>query len=169
MSNDIEKILVNLGVLAALKQNDKLLTEGEHFAIYIPTVLRGAVRMYYRESRELNVRRIGECIDRAKGSVSAILSEHTQVTPSDAQIIAEDGKESIQMRLYRRTQMQQCTRLLHAMAEINTGLDNLVETYRDDAGLVVRLRNIKDDVNDFVDITQYVGRTSPIIHRLQEE
>lgn len=168
MSTDTDKVLRNLGVIAALKQNDKLLTEGEFFAVYVPTVMRGVLRFAWGETRELNIKRIGETIDRAKTFVTSTMAEHSHMSPGDAQVLAEDSAGSMQMRLYRRTQVQQCTRVIQSLSEINSGLDNLVETYRDDAGLVVRLRNIKQEVNDFVETTQFVGRSSPVIHRLNE-
>lgn len=158
MASDIDRVLRNLGVLSAVKQNDKLLTEGEYFAIYVPTVMRGLVRMAYGESRETNVKRISDCIAKARDYVTGTLTEHS--TDQDVQ------QGSVQIKLYRHSQVQQCSRVINALSEINTGLDNLVETYREDAGLVVRIRQIKAEVNDFVESTQMVGRSSPVIHRL---
>lgn len=158
MNNEIDKVLRNLGVIAALKQNDKLQTEGEFFAVYVPTVMRGLVRMLYGEAREMNMQRVTECIHKAKNYVSTTLAEHGN--DSDQEHI------SVQMKLLRHNQIQHCTRVLHALSEINTGLDNLVETYRDDAAMVCRIRNLKDEVNDFVESTQFVAKTSPVIRRL---
>ena len=159
MQADIDKTLRNLGVIAALSQNDKLLTEGEFFSIYIPTAMRSLVRMLYRESREQNMKRVGECIRCAKTFATTTLSEFGNEQSNDT-------NETLATKIHRHNQVQVCTRVLTALSETVGGLDNLIQTYRDDAALVVKIRNLKSEVLDFIENTQLVAQRSPVIRRL---
>ena len=53
--SEAERTLRNLMVLSEVKQNDKLITLGDTFAIYPPTVLRGAWRKWQGEARDANI------------------------------------------------------------------------------------------------------------------
>ena len=158
---DVEKMLRNLGVLAALKQNDKLLTEGEFFAIYVPTAMRSAYRMYYRESREQNMTRVAECIRNAKVFVTTTISEHGTVLDMTA-----NSNQTVAMRMHRHSQIQMCSRVLAALSECILGLENLQQTYVDDAALLVKIRQMKTDILDFLDSASTVGEASPAVARL---
>tara|TARA_B110000046_G_C12922532_1_gene367803 strand:- start:340 stop:867 length:528 start_codon:yes stop_codon:yes gene_type:complete len=140
--SDIEKTLRNLGVLAAVKQNDKLLTEGAFFSIYVPTTLRSVFRTMYRESREQNMDRVYSCIGAAIAFVTSVVADtgdaHTQ---------------SIQWKLYLSSQTKFCKRVLEALRNAVFGLDNLIQTYHDDAAFVVKIENIKSDITDFLETT----------------
>ena len=76
MQTELDKVLRNLGVIASLKQNDKLSTEGDFFTIFVPTAMRSLLRMLYRESREQNLERCAECIRSARIFVTNTISEH---------------------------------------------------------------------------------------------
>lgn len=159
MQPDVEKTLRNLGVLAQMKQHDKLLTEGEHFAIYVPTAMRSLYRFLYNETREQNMSRVAECIRQAKAAVTHILSEHSQ---------NDTDSRTMSLQLLRREESAVCYRIITALTECLCGLDNMVITYRDDTALVVRIQQIKGDVTDFLENTQVVAQTSPVIQRLTE-
>ena len=159
MQPDVEKLLRNLGVLAQVKQHDKLLTEGEHFAVYVPTNWRAVYRFAYGENREQNMARVAECIRLAKAAVTRILSEHSAPT-SDI--------STMTYKILHQEQLGICTRIMNALTETLAGLDNLMATYRDDTALVVRINNIKGDVTDFLEHTQIVASSSPVIARLTE-
>ena len=51
MNSDAERTLGNLNVLSAMSQNDKLMTNEDHFNIYTPTTFRAIVRTWYGERR----------------------------------------------------------------------------------------------------------------------
>lgn len=151
---DVEKLLRNLGVLAALKQNDKLLTEGEFFAIYMPTAMRSLYRMYYRESREQNMGRVADCIRNAKVFVTSTMSEQGTSVESDT-------NETVAMRMHRLSLIRLCSRVLAALSESIIGLDNLQQTYFDDAALLVKIKQMKTDILDFLESATAVGESLP--------
>lgn len=157
MLPDVEKTLRNLGVLAQMKQHDKLLTEGEYFAIYVPTTFRSAYRFLYSETREQNMVRVSECIRQAKYAVTRTLSEHSQ---------SDSETHTMSLQLLRREESAVCYRVISALGECLSGLDNMALTYRDDTALVVRIQQIKGDVTDFLENTQIVAQASPVIQRL---
>ena len=161
MQVDVDKILRNLGVLGSLKQNDKLLTEGEFFAIYVPTAWRSLYRTFYRESREQNMKKVDECIRSAKAFVTTTISEHG--TEHDIRTL---DTESVPMRMHRHEQVQVCSRVLACLTDAVDGLDNLTQTYVDDAALIVKIKQLKSDVIDFIETTQTVAQRSPVIVRL---
>lgn len=161
MQADMDKVLRNLGVIAALKQNDKLSTEGDFFTIYVPTAMRSVMRMMYRESREQNLIRCAECIRGAQTFVTNTISEHGLASDTS------NSSDTIQMRFHRQMQVQLCARVLHALSEATVGLDNLTQTYADDAAMLVKIRQVKTEVTDFLESTNLVATSSPIVARLQ--
>ena len=142
---DIQIILCNLTTLGQLKQNDKLQTEGEVFTIYVPTVMRGMMRFIYGETREVNLRRINDCIQGAKDFVTHKMAEFSN----------ESAMECItfQMKIQRHDQHKMCVRIIEALQQSLQGFENLEETYKDDASLVSRMRNMKSDICDFCEYT----------------
>lgn len=163
MQADLDKIQRNLGVIAALQHNDKLLTEGEFFTIYVPTAWRSLWRTLWRESREQNLVRVAECIRMAKSFVTNTISEHGLI-PTEALTQTSD---TVQMKFHRHSQVQLCARILSALSEATVGLDNLTQTYADDASLLVKIRQIKTEVTDFIESTTIVATSSPVVARLQ--
>tara|TARA_B110000046_G_scaffold129253_1_gene135691 strand:+ start:742 stop:1221 length:480 start_codon:yes stop_codon:yes gene_type:complete len=157
MLPDVENTLRNLGVVAQMKQHDKLLTEGEHFAIYVPTAMRSLYRFFYSETREQNMRRVAECVRQAKYAVTRTLSDHSQ---------SESECRTMSLQLLRCEESAVCFRVITALSECLDGLDNMTLTYRDDAALVVRIQQIKGDITDFLENTQVVAQTSSVIQRL---
>lgn len=152
MNGETDVTLRNLGVLAAIRQNDKLLTEGDFFTISTPTTYRALLRTVYRESREQNMQRVSMCLRSARTFVTSIVAEFGQG--------GETATEAISSRVHRHTQLQLCTRMIHALSEAIQGLDNLTETYNDDAALLVRIRQLKDEVVDFLETTRHIAPES---------
>ena len=158
MQADMDMTLRNLGVLAALRQNDKLLTEGEFFTIYTPTTFRAIYRTVFRESREQNMLRVTSCLRNARTFVTSVVSEYA---PRE-----DTGAESVSVRLHRQTQIQLCTRVLNSLSESLQGLDNLCETYSDDAAMLVKIRQLKDEVVDFLESSRQVAAQSTVMQNM---
>lgn len=152
MQADVDTTLRNLGVLAALRQNDKLLTEGEFFTVYTPTTLRALYRTIYRESREQNMLRVTSCLRNARTFVTSVVSEYA---PTENIVT-----DSISVRLHRHAQIQLCARVLTSLSDSLQGLDNLCETYNDDAAMLVKIRQLKDEVVDFLHTSRKVAAQS---------
>lgn len=161
MQADVDTTLRNLGVLAAIKQNDKLITEGDFFTIYTPTTFRAFWRMYYRENREQNVQRVSSAMRNARAFLTSVLTDYGQQD--------DDSSETIAYRLHKATQIQMCGRLMHALADSMVGLNNLCETYVDDAAIVVKIRQLKQENTDFMQSTRRVGTIElPLIESVRE-
>ncbi len=154
MQADVDKTLRNLGVMAAVKQNDKLITEAEFFTIYTPTTFRAMWRMfYYKENREQNIMRVTECMRNARVFITSVLSEYGNSNEE------QRTNDTIAIRLHRATQVQTCARMAQALSESLSGLDNLCETYVDDAAIMVKIRQLKQENIDFIESTRKVGTT----------
>ena len=82
MHSDAERTLNNLHVLAALSQNDKLLTNEDAFDIHAPTTLRAISRYWYRERRSSNIQRVRICVRAAMEFVSKSLDDANALVPS---------------------------------------------------------------------------------------
>lgn len=158
-SHEYDRILRNLVTMSSVKQNDKLLTEGEFFAVYTPTALRGLCRYWWKENRETNMMRIVEVVRSAKQFVTQCISEHEK---------SNDDTMSMSWRLHVQHDIQASTRLMKALAETVRGLENLKETYCDDVGTVSQLDTLKDEIVSFLTITNNVASCSPVIRRLEE-
>tara|TARA_B110000008_G_C16939610_1_gene551906 strand:- start:933 stop:1424 length:492 start_codon:yes stop_codon:yes gene_type:complete len=146
MNQDNEKTLRNLAVIAALTQNDKINTKDDAFTIYVPTHLRGMTRMIYGETREHNIFRIQTCIREAKQYIQSRISEISNTSNDD----------TISKKFSMSIQTKQCTRMLHALKQSETGLKSLQITYKDDASYTAQLQILLDEISDFLTTTQNI-------------
>jgi hypothetical protein len=162
--NSLDRILQNLSVLSRLDQNDKLMTEGEAFAIYTPTIWRGSYRYWVRESRDTNLVRVCQCIRDAQTFVTQILSEHHYNESDEMGVVAS---HSISLQIQTRTQTQQCARVLQGLTDAIKGLENLQTTYRDDAATLCRIKNTINEITDFVGSTELVVRKAHAFNRIE--
>ena len=144
MQTDVDRVMRNLGVLAAVRPNDKLVTEGDFFTLYTPTTMRAAWRAFYGESRELNLKRITECVRGACAFVSCAAKE------AEGRVGCEPPCTTVQ----QRTRLQTCARVLNALAQSLVGMENLGETYAADAATLVRITNLREEVVDFLETVQ---------------
>ena len=76
MKPETERILRNLGVMARIQANEKLLTQNEFFEIHTPGWRQGATRQWLGENRQNNMTAVAECVRLAKMEITNILSEH---------------------------------------------------------------------------------------------
>lgn len=160
MHPELERTLRNLGVVSQLKQHDKLVTEGDFFAIYAPTAVRAAFRFLYGETRTQNMSRVADCIQLAKLIVAQIASEHNAAQQSSSEAV------SISYRLQRREEVAACARLLKSLEACTQGLENLMITYRDDTATVVRIHQLKQNIADFLESANFV--TGPRLNYVNE-
>lgn len=133
---EFERTLRNLAVLAELKQNDKLITLSDSFAIHPPTPLRGAWRMWQGEARDANFQKIHDYIHTACNYVST--NKHTfEVVHPDLQ------QEQIKRR---------CLRMIETLKRSKNGISNLCHTYTDDTTSKVKLEIMMQQIDDFLGI-----------------
>ena len=142
MQAEVERTLRNLCIIASLSQNDKLMTENEHFAVYTPTIARGFCRKWYGEGRDLNTIRIHETVR------SAILYIHNI---QDGEHV--DANAPIH-GMENAMKAQHCRRMTEALRNSVRGLENLQATYRDDFSMLSKLKVLIDEIQDFQAVSQ---------------
>ena len=179
MNIDVELTLRNLGVIAALSQNDKINTREDNFSIYTPTTFRGLARMvYYKEGREHNIQKISHCIRDAKSFIVSGMNEiHEDASSLNSEFLlnAEKSTESTQdtmnysnllQKLNISTKNNTCTRMRESLKKSINGLHSLSTTYKEDASCTSRLENLIHEIQDFLSSTRDVARSSPVLQRI---
>lgn len=144
MQTETERTLNNLNILAALSQNDKLLTNDDVFDIHSPTTMRALWRFWYREGRGGNVQRVRTCIRCAINFISNSLEEANELAIS----LQDTDQRSIRLK-FETTTMHHL-RMLCALKNARNGIQNLLQTYRDDPALQSQVALLKDEIDDFV-------------------
>ena len=147
MNQNDDTIMNNLGVIGSILQNDKLMTNSENFDLYVPTTVRGAIRKWYGESRADNVRHIRHVVSSgmqiAKSCLDEALSFHDM--PLQVQRTISYQVDALALRHFR---------VCDALNRCVTGLQNLMQTYRDDANTCSNLRCIHDDILNFLTLVR---------------
>lgn len=139
---DIERTMRNLSVIAAVNQNDKLMTEGEFFSIYVPTTFRSGMRYILNENRQSNITRVCETVRVAKSFITTVLSEN--YTPE------HESTDSFATRMNKIEQMHTVMRVFEILSVVTQGLRNLSSTYRDDPALNARIDNLISDIKCYM-------------------
>jgi hypothetical protein len=76
----METLLVNLQILATIKQNERLGTEGgTTFEVYRPSMTSSFARRYRGESRGVNVGRLEQCVHHAIALLRSGGDEHAAI------------------------------------------------------------------------------------------
>ena len=141
-------MLRNINVVGSIMPNDKLNTETPLFSVYVPTSIRGFWRMWNREDRESNISKIQFCVRQATAFIQTTMQN--QVT-SNSYV----GKMKV------ATELQHCYRIIESLKNARIGLENLCQTYRDDASIVAKIQMIRDEIEDFLSATTIVLQSSP--------
>lgn len=157
MQVEVERILGNLHVLGALSHNDKLMTNEDAFDIYIPTTMRGLVRMWHGERRGQNVARIRSTV---RGAI-----EFSQRTLTDIRAYnTKSATEDVDVNTLRCETLQlQFRRMIDGLRQARDGLSNLNQTYRDDAALSSQIRLINEEIVDFLSVMKRHAPSTPPI------
>ena len=140
MQTETERILRNLSILGSISQNDKVNTNADTFAIYVPTVMRGLARMWYGEARHCNILRIQETVRNATGIVREYMV--------DIHRMEGDNKQDFT----RAMRQKQCNRIVRALEDAMKGLVNLQQTYRDDITMHSQISLLVSEIEDFLSI-----------------
>ena len=141
--SDAERVLNNLHVLSALSHNDKLMSNQDAFDIYQPTSLRGLFRTWYGEGRAQNVQRVRQTVRAGIGFASRALEDANA-------LLATAAPDDAAMRLRIDTTALQHFRMIDALTRACEGLQNLRQTYRDDAALASQLVLLVGEAEDYV-------------------
>lgn len=139
MDSDVARALRNLSVVSMLKQNDKILTGSDTFALHPPTVMRSTYRRWYGEGREANFHRLSEVI--------SIACTHISNMSTTAELRSYSSV-SEHVLLVQESNMRR--RLVESLKSAKRGILNLADTYVDDTSYQVRLRLLVQHIDDFV-------------------
>ena len=160
MQTDAERTLNNLHILAALSHNDKLMTNLDSFDIYTPTTFRSMMRTWYGESRGQNVNRVRTTVRAAIAFASKALEDAHALDPAtpgipppgsvstNASSSSSVGYEALRLRV--DTMALQHFRMTDALRRACYGLNNLLQTYREDAALASQIVLLMREVDDFL-------------------
>lgn len=132
MQSEAERTLRNLSIVGLLKQNDKLMTLADTFAISTPTSYRGAYRKWLGEERMANLTRVGEAVRAGCAYVTAA------------------REEQCALPLQRQRLELSAQRMAEALARARVGLRHLGDTYADDSTCRVRIELLVQEVDDFL-------------------
>ena len=138
MQSEEERTLNNLHVIGALSHNDKLCTAEDVFDIYAPTSMRGLLRMWYGERRGQNVQRVRQTVRAGIGFAQRSLEE--------VQALGDTGET---MRLRVDTMALQHLRMMEGLRRASGGMQNLLQTYREDAALYSQISLLIAEMEDF--------------------
>tara|TARA_B110000046_G_scaffold107062_1_gene114446 strand:- start:6973 stop:7482 length:510 start_codon:yes stop_codon:yes gene_type:complete len=141
MQSDEERTLSNLHVLAAVSHNDKLCTLGDGFTIDSPASLRGIWRAWYGERRTQNVQRMHQTVRAGTHFAQRSLEE-------------ANGMPESASRLRVDTVTLQHLRMLDALRRARGGIENLLQTYRDDAALSSQVGIVLAVIDDFMRVIE---------------
>lgn len=135
MQSEAERTLRNLSIVGLLKQNDKLMTLADSFAISTPTSYRGAYRKWLGEERVANLTRVSEAVRAGCAYVTAVREERSALPA-----------------LQRQRLELSAQRMAEALARARVGLRHLGDTYADDSTCRVRIELLVQEVDDFLRI-----------------
>lgn len=150
MDSETEKVMRNLSIIGSVSQNDKINTNSDIFIIYVPTVMRGMMRLWYGEARQCNMQRLQETVRMATTAIRQHLTDMHQMTGDD-QGFSKATKELC------------CKRLIKVLSESRNGLNNLHQTYRDDVTMYTQVKMLIDEINDFLQIIQTSSEASSFV------
>lgn len=145
MEVDAERTLNNLHVIGALSPYDKLLTNTDTFDIHAPTYMREVYRTWHGEKRTQNMTRIRQTVRSAIAYINKSLEDANALLSSSSR--SEEG-----MILRVDTIVVQHVRMSQGLERSCEGLQNLLQTYRDDATLSSQLSLTMTEVRDFLSI-----------------
>lgn len=150
MNADAERTLTNLNVIAAVSQNDKLMTNEDQFDIYTPTTMRGLMRTWYGERRAQNIQRVRTAIRAAMAFSSTYLD--------DANALMNDVSQNETVRIRIDTCVLHHVRMCEALRKCTRGLTNMLQTYRDDAAVASQLSSLVQEVTDYLHVIEPYSR-----------
>lgn len=146
MNADAERTLTNLNVIAAVAQNDKLMTNEDQFDIYTPTSLRGVMRAWYGERRAQNIQRIRTTVRSAMAFSSTYLD--------DANALINEGAKNDPVCIRIDTHALHHTRMCDALRKCTIGLTNMLQTYREDAAIASQLSSLVVEITDYLNVIE---------------
>lgn len=143
MSSTVYDLLKQLDIIGSICQNDKLCTQKGVVDVYRPSSIRGLQRWWTGENRSVNLQQVRLIVDRSCDTATMLLERLRN---------ARDATTSIDGALVfmdRAGLVQVCNSLLEALKRSVGGLQNLVETYKDDYVTSAEIRLMADQVTLF--------------------
>ena len=121
----IYQILLNLKIIANIKEYDKVTTGQEHVEIDKPSILQGLRRALRGDSRINTLERVKQIIDQAFKVTDEILEEEYDVNQPD-----------IPNKPFKEENSHLFQRFIMELSNASKGLENLKITYKDDISII---------------------------------
>ena len=132
----IYQILLNLKIIANIKEYDKVTTGQEHVEIDRPSILQGLRRALRGDSRINTLERVKQIIDQAFKVTDEILEEEYDANQPD-----------IPNKPFKEENSHLFQRFIMELSNASKGLENLKITYKDDISIISKLDLIIDKIN----------------------
>lgn len=141
MEVDAERLLNNLHVIAALTPFDKLITNGDRFDIHAPSRLREVYRTWQGEKRGNNMFCVRQTLRSCYHCINTLIEPPHNAT---------DGNPAATLRLHKMAILH--VRLCQALSAACVGMENLLQTYKDDATMSGQIEISITEARDFLTI-----------------
>lgn len=140
MSEENEKVLLNLKILSDVKENDKLYLDDETNVLAIDKnyYLQSVVRAYYGQSRDKTINFINELVNQATHILETTMKADSPAKNADDVCLKEDNIHLVQ-------------RFVKELNNSTKGIDNLRITYRADTTTTSSLNLIVEKINIILD------------------
>ena len=156
MQTEMDRTIGNLRVLAALSHNDKLMTRGEDFDIYVPTTWRSFVRSFYREGRASNIEKVRKTVREGFRFASSTLEAAMSLIESEKSNspLSFESASAFKVNFLINTTAMDHIRMVDSLGACVPGLKNLASTYKDDPVLASQIGVVLEEVDNYISVTQ---------------
>ena len=139
----VDQILLNLKIIANIKEYDKVATTDENVEIDKPALLQGLRRALRGDSRQVTVSKINEIVEQAFAITDEILTEEC----------SEDNntRNRERQRAFKEDNSHLFHRFTIELSNACRGLENLKITYKDDISISSKIDLLIDKIQMRVD------------------
>jgi hypothetical protein len=179
----MDRLLINLEIIARLQHNERLGTEGDiTFVIYPPSLMNAVSRRLNGERRALNVDRLSGCVDHAVSRTMSLFYElypvhhggtlalphlgaagevvagsPPQDEPAGVLALSEAPAEPPRVELARVDTLRDLQKLVGALTRCIPGLENLATTYAADVSTSARIRTLVNGVRQCLEQVAFLS------------
>lgn len=146
----LDKLLFNLRTIANISKGKRISTAKEFIVIDEDSLLQPITRWRAGDTRDKAVQVICREV-RTVIKLSSYIMESRFLYSCDAPN-ADDKLATIRTPLHTKKdeRINELKKVWSILAETNYGIDNICETYRDDANVLAYLKPLIDEINDHV-------------------
>ena len=139
----VDQILLNLKIIANIKEYDKIATTDENVEIDKPALLQGLKRALRGDSRQVTVAKINEIVEQAFAITDEILTEECDEELNVINRSRQCAFKEDNSHLFQRFTIE--------LSNACRGLENLKITYKDDISISSKIDLLIDKIQMRVD------------------